>query len=295
MIVIVVFSAYDGLTGGGIRGSQEDYMWGYVALSLSFYPILTAILVASFHARLLGAELRLATVALPAFLVAVLLHIGSWGVSASRWLVNIQPGLGASLWTFVLGVIPFTLVICTTFALKLRTAMRQSVQSAHQIIVENDGSRRKPFTIWFTIFSIIFVILFAVTAAGSYLTAVDVGGHWFGTEMTMLTHYIVLYSYLFLAIALLYPFLIRRDRKSARSIILGPLLIGAIITITSLFSILSSDLMDTDFKLNTGVVLFVAYSSSLLPSYVIICVLRMLSNARDGPTQRKRAFINPGS
>ena len=295
VIVVAVVSAYDGLTGGGIRGSQQDYMWGYVALSLVFYPILTAILVASFHAYLRGAELRLVTVALPAFLVAVLLHIGSWGVSASRWLINIQPGIGASLWTFVLGVVPITLVICTIFALKLRRAMRQDHPSIQQVTTQIDESVRKPHMTWFAILTIVFVILFAITAAGSYLTAIDVGGHWFGMEMTMLTHYIVLYSYLFLTIALLYAFLIRRGQKSIRSIILGPLLMGAIITITSLFSIFSPDFMDTDFRLNTGVVLFVAYSSSLLPSYVIVCILRMLSNAKDGLTQRNMAIENPGS
>jgi hypothetical protein len=65
--------------------------------------------------------------------------------------------------------------------------------------------------------------------------------------------------------------------RSAWLITLGPLFVGCVLLMTSLATLIFSSSVRADYHLNTGIVLFVSYSSSVLPSYAIQSFLHLIS------------------
>ncbi len=302
-----LYAAYVGLTSEGYLGSEHDYMLGYVVASLLLSPILAGILISPFLAKSGRTRIGITAVASPTLLLVIILHITAWGVSASPFLVWVRPQLGISLWLFTQVAVPISLVLVSTYVFKLFRAARNrpSPESSDPSTLkrENRSSLRQKRL--FASISTLLVIQFLMIATGAAITGASVKEHWYSQELTAWTHGTVVVSVSFLVFALIaVTWLVDTRAKKAvdgllrgRSlsgepngavqaeasegfrtgkIVLGPLFAGSAILAVSIVAILLSETMRADFGLNTATVLFVSYSYSLYPSYVLLCVLHLL-------------------
>ena len=309
VIVAAVYASLAGLSGGGMKGSERDYLVFYAALSVTLTPVLAGVLILPFRSRSRNVAVGLWTVALPAFLLAVLLHIAAWGVAASRWLTNLQPRFGSVLWTFVLPAVPLALALTLTYTLKLSLTVNEDTPATRESSRPRSTARWRGA--WFAALSALFIALVSITAAGAASTAADVRGNWFPGEMTTWTHAIVAVSMSILLAVLIASAWMNSRRGSradgndtARShpasrsgrlpwmTMIGPVFVGAIFLLTSIVSLLTLGMMNADPRLNTGVVLFVSYGSSLFPSYVIVCVLRILYMCAPGGIAEETSYAH---
>ncbi len=260
------------LVGVGAHGpaaSASDYMRTYAVLSPILAAILAGILVAAARREGAGCPLRMATVAPPAFLVAVLLHIAVWGVAASRWLASNQPQLGTTLWMFVGGSLPPALLLCATFVLKLRR-----LPDRETVMPPSSRTRVLPAL------SVLFAGLFLITALGAVATAATIEGNWFPRDIAVASYLAAIgTAAILLAALLLAGRFAGRDARGPRAAT-GPFAAGAAILATSLVALLLMDPLRADFRWNTGVVLFASYGSSLLPSYTVVGGLRVAQRLR---------------
>jgi hypothetical protein len=300
VIAAAIYAAYTGLTDTVSRNSSQDYMWGYVTLSFVLSPILAVVLFSPFTLRLGGRRLGSATVALPTLLLAVLLHIAAWGVSASAWLADISPRIGGSLWIFVQICVPLAIGLCGSYLIKVMRALRSQVQSGGM------GSIVRPRETWYIVASLLLILQFIAIAAGSALTATSVNHPWFTEEAAVWTQRAVLVTVSFMVVALVVSARVTsrdyhiqtalsvpgtedgagqkalashsgsKTGNPAWKIVLGPLVVSALLYIISLAVFLFPQPLITDFRLSIATVLFVAYGSSLLPSYVTVCILRLV-------------------
>ena len=290
VVLGAIYAASVGPTGGGAAPGEQAYRFAYFVDAVLFSLLLAGILIAPFR-RPPDARPRLAAVALPAFLVALLLHIAVWGVSASRWLSRQQPELGASLWAFATLARPLGFALAATFGLKLR--------------IRGPGrpSRTPPWAAWwFPALSAVFLALLGITAVGAYLTARDVRGDWFGGGIAPWGLGAVAVSAPLLAFAL-----IACARMDARAppgtpadaslaprrsfpwrVVLGPLAAAALLAAVSLLG-LGVPAVAADPRLNTGLVLFASYGGALFPSYAVVAALRLLA-----PSTSRRTTADPG-
>lgn len=74
-------------------------------------------------------------------------------------------------------------------------------------------------------------------------------------------------------------------KQRVLGVVLGPLFMAALLLSVSLAALFfPGPLIIEDFRVNTGLILFVAYASSLFPSYAVVSVLRLLQiDARREP------------
>ncbi len=303
VIAAAIYAAYTGLTDTGSGNSSQDYMWGYVTLSFVLSPILAAVLFSPFTSRLGGRRLGLATVALPTLLLAVLLHIAAWGVSASAWLADISPRIGGSLWAFVQIGVPLAIGLCVSYSIKVRRVLRTQIPS---YTTGHTRSIVHPREKWYIVASLLLIFQFFAIAAGSALTATSANHPWFTEEAAVWTHRAVLVTVSFMVVALVMSARVTsrddhlqtirsvpgtkdgagQDALASRSgskagtaawkVVLGPLVVSVLFLLVSFAALLFAQPLITDFRLNIATVLFVAYGSSLLPSYVIVCILQLV-------------------
>jgi len=302
------FAGVLGIFGSGTEGDENAYRWGYATISTIFSPLLAAILVSPFLPGIRHARVKLTSVASPAFLLAILLHISLWGILASRWLSFYHPRLGISLWAFILIGAPFALALSATYFIKVSARGRSAIfsegsdDSGEERPAEKSFWRKK----WFLVASFLFFVQFVAIAIGAFLTASSILNDWFTAEVTAWTHGILVLDMSFLVGALMASALmISRDLREGQTdismvggaklkgrgsasprghptrsiwlITLGPLLVGCVILLVSLAGLIFSGSIRADYHLNTGIVLFVSYSSSVLPSYAILSFLHLMS------------------
>jgi len=297
-----------GIVGSGSEGDENVYRWGYATISTIFSPLLAAILVSPFLPRIRHARLKLTSVASLAFLLAILLHISLWGVLASRWLSFYHPRLGSSLWAFILISAPFALALSATYFIKVRAIGRSAIPSgdSYDSVEERPAARSGWRKRWFLVASVLFLVQFVAIAIGAFLTAKSILNDWFTSDVTAWTHGVLVLDMSFLVGALMASALmISRDLMERRMdistvggaklkghgsdpprgnptrsvwlITLGPLFVGCVLLLVSLAALIFSSSIRADYHLNTGIVLFVSYSSSVLPSYAILSFLHLMS------------------
>jgi hypothetical protein len=314
VFAIAAYAAYTYISSSRPAATPLEYMHWYAFLAVALSLLLTAVLVAPFRKGLDRARPRLATVALPAFLVAVILHIAAWGVSASIWLVTLQPRFGNALWTFTTACTPIALALSLIYGLKLSAARKATYTQPERDRLPTKANAVSRFLrgrLWYWFLSVLFLFLFSVIAIGSYLTASGIGGDWFPGESSTWTYWIVVACTAILVGALVAcsragalrssrtnqtepgrivdaalvddPDLplengTRHPAAAQWKVVSGPLIVAATLFVISAAALLvPSELVRGSFRVNTGLVLFIAYASAFLPSYVVVCVLRLLA------------------
>jgi hypothetical protein len=122
LFAVVLHSVNVGLTSTEPLGTRHVYESGYSAALKGLILLMAVLLIGVVMASGEPGRVSMRAFLPPAFLLATVLHIATWGVSASKWLVTQQPMLGSALWTFLLLGMPISVAIVVLYLVGIATA-----------------------------------------------------------------------------------------------------------------------------------------------------------------------------